>query len=78
MFVLHLNVLLIYLGTGSILQQSGDLDAAYAQAEMAGNQSELVLQELRKLKLRLFTANEISALLGNFITLFGKPVWRVK
>jgi len=51
-------------GTGSILQQSGDLNVAFSQAEMAGDQSEIALKALSELKLRLFTAHEIAALLG--------------
>lgn len=51
-------------GTGSVLQQGGDVDAAYVQADLAGDQPELVLQALSKLKMRLFTGYEIAALLG--------------
>ena len=57
-------------GTGSVLHQAGDIDESYAQAEMAGNNAEMVLQALSKLKLRLFTGHEIAALLGKELYLF--------
>ena len=56
-------------GTGSVLHQAGNIDDSYAQAEMAGNNAEPVLEALSKLKLRLFTGHEIAALLGKKLCL---------
>jgi len=59
-------------GTGSILQQSGDLDAAYAQANLHPESSANVLTALQPLALRLFTGREIANLLG-FTSGFSFP-----
>eukprot|EP00088_Acartia_fossae_P021717 TRINITY_DN23084_c0_g1_i2.p1 TRINITY_DN23084_c0_g1~~TRINITY_DN23084_c0_g1_i2.p1 ORF type:complete len:346 (-),score=11.43 TRINITY_DN23084_c0_g1_i2:42-1079(-) len=51
-------------GTGSVLQQCGDLDAAYARIQPLENEDNEILETLASLKLRLFTGLEIAKLLG--------------
>jgi len=53
-----------YEGTGSVLHEAGDLDAAYGLADLAGNDAKEVFRALQVLKLRFFTPTEISRLLG--------------
>ena len=51
-------------GTGSILQQGGDLHAAFAAADLAGNDEAEVSRAFSELKLRYFTPEEIARLMG--------------
>jgi len=53
-----------YERTGSVLQQSGDLDAAYREAQEAEGDTDRVARCLGGLGLRFFTPTEISRLLG--------------
>ena len=52
------------IGTGSVLQQAGDRNSAYAQAEKFADSPEEVSRILSELKLRFFTPAEISLLMG--------------
>lgn len=51
-------------GTGSIIQQSGDLDDAYARARNHDKTSPEYLSAIRELKLRYFSPAEVSRLMG--------------
>jgi len=52
-------------GTGSVLQQSGDLDDVYSRARLSGEKgSPEYVQVLRELRLRYFTPMEVAKLMG--------------
>jgi len=51
-------------GTGSIIQQSGDLDDVYARARQHDKDSPEYLAIIRELRLRYFTPSEVSKLMG--------------
>ena len=63
----------IWTGTGSVLRQAGDLDAAYKLADLAGNDNPAkIYSALQSLRLRFFTPREIARLLG-FPATFSFP-----
>ena len=57
---------------GSLIQQSGDLDAAYSRARLEPDEDKRV-EILKELRLRRFSPSEIASLLGFPPTTFRFP-----